>query len=160
MSSLPFSNLSYSQGFQTLIPSDFAAVQDLQSRVEALLMELEYDSRDRFSVRLALEEALVNSIKHGHHRKHNQSIRVSVLVNGEAIRIEIEDHGQGFNPETIPSPLKEENLTKSNGRGLMLLKSFMDTLEYNETGNRLIMEKLRTDGGAEADFVTVGAISE
>ena len=120
-------------------------MQSLQKRVETLLKELEYGPRDRFSVRLALEESLVNSIKHGHHNHHEESIRVSVLVNSEVIRLEIEDHGKGFKPDAIPSPLKDENLTSPNGRGLMLLKSFMDSVSYNEVGNRLQMEKLRSE---------------
>jgi len=160
MSTLPFSNHSYAQGFQTVIPSDYAAVKALQTRVETLLMELEYGSRDRFSVRLALEEALVNAIKHGHHDHHEESIRVSVLVNEDVIRLEIEDHGTGFAPDAIPSPIKDENLTKSNGRGLMLLKSFMDSVDYNEVGNRLQMEKIRSDSDTDEELATAAALSE
>ena len=160
MSTLPFSNLSYAQGFQTVIPSDFAAVHSLQERVEALLKELEYGPRDRFSVLLALEESLVNAIKHGHHNHLEESIRVSVLVNAEAIRLEIEDHGQGFQPDAIPSPLKDENLTNPNGRGLMLLKSFMDLVSYNEVGNRLQMEKLRTELDPEEELAATATLGE
>ena len=60
---------------------------------------------------------------------------------GNMVKIEIEDEGEGFNPEEVPDPTLEENLDKPSGRGILLMRAFMDTIEYNDKGNRLRIEK-------------------
>ena len=57
------------------------------------------------------------------------------------LQIVIEDEGDGFDPDDVPDPTLEENLELPSGRGLMLMKTFMTTVQYNEKGNRVFMEK-------------------
>ncbi len=57
--------------------------------------------------------------------------------------IEIEDEGTGFTPEEVPDPTSIENLEKPCGRGIMLMRAFMSRIEYNDQGNRVILEKVR-----------------
>jgi serine/threonine-protein kinase RsbW len=59
------------------------------------------------------------------------------------VRIEIEDEGTGFKLEEVPDPTADENLERPCGRGIMLMRSFMSLIEYNERGNRVILEKSR-----------------
>ena len=99
--------------------------------------------RDLFSVRLALEEALANAIKHGNQMDPNKSVHISCHIDEHRIRLVVEDEGQGFQLNDVPDPTTEENLDKPSGRGIMLIRSFMSLVEYNETGNRLILEKNR-----------------
>ena len=99
--------------------------------------------RDVFGVRLALEEALVNAIKHGNRMDPDKSVRIGCQVCDKQVRIEIEDQGSGFDVSDVPDPTEDENLEKPGGRGIMLMRSFMSTVEYNASGNRLVMTKLR-----------------
>ena len=130
--------------FEVFIPSDTEAGQAVQERIVSRLESLEYSMRDVFGVRLALEEALVNAIKHGNGLDPDKTVRVNCLIEDDLLRVEIEDQGPGFNMGDVPDPTAEENLDRPCGRGIMLIKSFMTSVEYNAKGNRVVLEKRRT----------------
>ena len=109
-----------------------------------------YSPRDVFGVRLALEEALVNAIKHGNKMDPDKVVNVKWEIDEEHVRVVIEDQGEGFLVQDVPDPTDEENLDKPGGRGIMLMRSFMSVVEYNESGNRLTLEK-RTDDPDDDD---------
>ncbi len=130
--------------FEVIIPSDTEAGQAVQERIVSRLESLEYSVRDVFGVRLALEEALVNAIKHGNGLDPDKTVRVNCLIEDDLLRVEIEDQGPGFNMGEVPDPTAEENLERPCGRGIMLIKSFMTNVEYNAKGNRVVLEKKRS----------------
>ena len=76
--------------------------------------------------------------------------RVAIVcrIGANLVHIEIEDQGPGFRPEDVPDPTDEENLENSSGRGIVLMRSFMSHVEYNDVGNRVIMEKQRAADGS------------
>lgn len=131
------------ESIQTSIPSDTAAGQELQERIVAVLERLQYPSRDVFGIRLALEEALVNAIKHGNRMDPKKRVQVDCHIGLELIRIVIEDEGQGFNLDDVPDPTQEGNLERPCGRGIMLMRHFLNTVQYNDVGNRVLLEKHR-----------------
>src|ERR1051325_11576351 len=90
------------QEWEEIIPSDTAAGQSVQERIIQLLEALSYDERDVFGVRLAIEEALVNAIKHGNRMDPSKTVRITCRAAPHKIRIEIEDQGEGFQPEEVP----------------------------------------------------------
>jgi serine/threonine-protein kinase RsbW len=137
------------QEWEEIIPSDTAAGQSVQERIVQLLEELSYDERDVFGVRLAIEEALVNAIKHGNRMDPTKTVRITCQVARDKVRIEIEDQGEGFQPEDVPDPTSDENLERPCGRGIMLMRAFMSSIVYNESGNRVILEKHRSLPGSE-----------
>ena len=130
--------------FEVVIPSDSEAGMAVQERIVSRLESLEYSMRDVFGVRLALEEALVNAIKHGNGLDPDKTVRVNCLIEDDLLRIEIEDQGPGFNMSDVPDPTADENLERPCGRGIMLIKSFMTSVEYNAKGNRVVLEKIRS----------------
>ena len=132
--------------FEVVIPSDTDAGQAVQERIVARLESLGYSMRDVFGIRLALEEALVNAIKHGNGLDPDKTVRVNCLIEDDFLRVEIEDQGPGFNMGDVPDPTAEENLERPCGRGIMLIRSFMTSVEYNAKGNRVVLEKRRTAG--------------
>jgi serine/threonine-protein kinase RsbW len=101
--------------------------------------ENQYSEHDKFSVRVALEEALANAVLHGHHGDEDFEINVSWKVDDETVEITVIDQGCGYDPETIPDPTAEENLTLPSGRGLAMIKAFMDSVHLNEVGNQVKM---------------------
>lgn len=127
------------------IPSDTAAGQELQERIISVLENLNYPPRDVFGVRLALEEALVNAIKHGNRMDPEKRVQVNCRISSTLIRIEIEDEGKGFRLEDVPDPTQDGNLERPCGRGIMLMKHFLNTVKYNDLGNRVLLEKVRGD---------------
>jgi len=143
--------MSSAEKFEITIPSETAQGLAVQERIVNLLESMDYSSRDVFGMRLALEEALVNAMKHGNGMDPNKKVRVSCCVDSQQARIEIEDEGEGFRPEDVPDPTDIENLEKPCGRGIMLMKAFLTVVEYSETGNRVILEKLRSTGDENGD---------
>ena len=61
----------------------------------------------------------------------------------EGIWIEISDQGMGFNPELVPDCTDDAHIDAPNGRGILLMRNYMTRVEYNQTGNIVVMEKLR-----------------
>ncbi len=139
------------QDIDVTIPSDTSEGRLVQERIVQLLEQRNYPMRDVFGVRLALEEALVNAIKHGNRMDPNKTVRIECQVLEDKVRITIEDEGEGFNASEVPDPTMDENLEKPGGRGIMLMRSFMTLIEYNERGNRLVMEKIRDQNDAGED---------
>ena len=124
--------------------TDPAEAMLVQAQIVDWLKERQYPPRDLFGVRLALEEGLMNAIKHGNQRDPTKSVRVFCEVNDLYAYIEIEDEGAGFIPEEIPDPLANENLDKASGRGLFLMRQYMCRVEYRDSGRLLVLEKRRT----------------
>ena len=96
-----------------------------------------------FAIRLALEEALANAIKHGNRYDRSKSITVTIEIDDERTVIVVTDQGEGFDPGIVPDPTVDENLEKPGGRGIMLMRAYMDEIAYNEHGNEVRMVKLR-----------------
>ena len=132
--------------FEVLIPSDTKAGQSVQERIIRFLEERRYDPRDVFGVRLAVEEALVNAIKHGNQMDPNKQVRISCRVCASKVRIEIEDEGEGFQPAEVPDPTADENLERPCGRGIMLMRAFMSEVRFNAAGNEVTLVKHRFGG--------------
>lgn len=130
--------------FEVRIPSETSAGQELQDKIINQLEQLEFPPRDVFGVRLALEEALVNAIKHGNAMDPGKQVRVECDIDPDFLRVVIEDEGPGFDVTDVPDPTADENLDRPCGRGIMLMRAFMTTVEYNSTGNCVLLEKRRT----------------
>jgi len=125
------------------IPSETSAGLKVQESIIEKLQERDFSERDIFGVRLALEEALVNAIKHGNHSDASKRVTITGWINTQKLRVEIQDEGSGFSVSEVPDPTADENLERPSGRGIMLMHAFMSMIEYNEDGNLVILEKER-----------------
>jgi serine/threonine-protein kinase RsbW len=105
---------------------------------------LGYTERDVFSVRLALEEALVNAVKHGHRNDPHKTVRVRFQADAAQFLVEVQDEGPGFDPDGVPDPLSPENLERPGGRGVFLMRHYMTWVSFNDRGNCVTMCKRRT----------------
>lgn len=129
--------------FQVTIPSDPAEGVSVQERIIGVLEKLNFPAKDVFGVRLALEEALVNAIKHGNGSDPSKQVRINCWVDSQVARIEIEDEGPGFDPGDVPDPTEEENIEKPGGRGIMLMRAFMTEVKFFGVGNKVQLVKNR-----------------
>ena len=82
---------------------------------------------------LSITEATTNAIIHGNKGDVNKKVTINVFVEGEQIIIKVKDEGNGFDPAKIPDPTEPQNLLKDSGRGVYLMKVYMDDLKYNYT---------------------------
>jgi serine/threonine-protein kinase RsbW len=91
-------------------------------------------------VGVAVRESVVNAIKHGN--QHDESKRVVVEFSSEPAHdpeelvIRVQDEGEGFDPEEVADPLAPENILKSSGRGIFLIRSFMDDVQLRRGQTR------------------------
>ena len=131
--------------FDVTIPSDTDRGHEVQERILGQLEEVGFPDRDLFGIKLALEEGIVNAIKHGNGMDPSKNVFVKCEYDGNLVRVIIEDEGPGFDPHDVPDPTDESNLEKPSGRGLMLMRAFMTNIEYNDKGNRVLLEKARSE---------------
>src|SRR5216684_3170056 len=95
-----------------VIPSDPVEARQVQEEIERQLKITLFNEKDIFSIKLALEEALVNAIKHGNNFDRNKKVRIAYSVNSERFDICITDEGNGFDPSDVPDPTAVENLER------------------------------------------------
>ncbi|MHC5060741.1 MAG: ATP-binding protein [Planctomycetota bacterium] len=125
-------------------------IKSTRPAVEALCRELLaqaaeiFDGDDIFAIHLALEEALLNAMCHGNKKDAAKQITVEYLITPAKFDISVTDQGTGFNPGQVPDPRNDENLYKSSGRGLLLMRSYMDAVEHNKAGNCIHMIKYKS----------------
>jgi serine/threonine-protein kinase RsbW len=127
---------------EVTIPSDHAEARRVQEEIEQQLHAHPVSEQEIFGLRLALEEALVNAIKHGNQMDRNKQLQIAYRFLPDRFEIRILDEGTGFDPSDVPDPTAIENLDRPCGRGLMLMRHYMTQVEYNERGNAVFMAKV------------------
>jgi len=107
-------------------------------------MEAEnFSQEDVFAVHLALEEAFLNAVEHGNKMDARKKILVKYSVDAQKVEISMADQGNGFDPESVPDPRSGENLYKAEGRGLLLMRSYMDLVEFDKVGSCVNMVRYK-----------------
>jgi serine/threonine-protein kinase RsbW len=122
------------------IPSDYIAGRDVQQAIMNEVLKHKFGTETVFAIRIALEEAIVNAIKHGNRQDPTKKVFVEAKVTPKRAEITIEDQGEGFVRHCVPDPTAEENLHKCSGRGVLLIESYMDS-EWSQGGRRVRMVK-------------------
>jgi serine/threonine-protein kinase RsbW len=119
-------------------------------RVTTAMFADGYQEKDVFGMRLALEEALANALKHGHRYDPAKQVAIRYRVSPQCVVARIADQGPGFDPARVSDPTDARNRERSSGRGLLLIRAFTSWAHYNETGNCLILCKLPSPRTEEA----------
>ena len=125
------------------IPAHFKAGRRIVQQITERLVATGWRASELFGVRLAIEEAVVNAIKHGNCRDIDKNVEVKMSFDDAYFVARIEDEGCGFDPRQVPDPTSCERLEAESGRGLALIRNFMDSVQFNEVGNVIEMEKHR-----------------
>jgi serine/threonine-protein kinase RsbW len=126
------------------IASDPAEARRVQDEIETALKAHEFPEREIFSIKLALEEALINAIKHGNQMNRSKKVMVAFRVSAERFDVRIADQGPGFDPADVPDPVAVENLERPCGRGLLLMRHYMTEVAFHAPGNAVVMSKVRS----------------
>ena len=97
-----------------------------------------------FAIDLAIRESVANAVKHGNKFDETKKVKVTFSDRPEGFEITVRDFGSGFSVEEIPDPTNPENLLKTNGRGILFMRSFMDEVEWeNPADGGLIVKMLK-----------------
>jgi serine/threonine-protein kinase RsbW len=138
--------------FHLAIGSRVENIELVQVVLKDCLERLGMGDGARDGVDLAVREALANAIKHGNEQNPSKQVHVDLEVEGEEVVIRVEDEGAGFDPAQVPDPLAQENLRKTNGRGILFMKKFMDEIEYGagpRGGTMVTLRKRLTSAQAD-----------
>lgn len=111
-------------------PNNLITVEEF---VNYFSVELKIDESKTPGLLLAVTEAVTNAIIHANKCDVKKMVRIDVTVENNQLIIKIKDEGKGFDPANVPDPTAPENLLKDSGRGLYLMKVYMDDLKYNVT---------------------------
>jgi serine/threonine-protein kinase RsbW len=129
------------------IPSDFNAGFAIQKLILDAAEKHGFKEKCLFAIKIAVEEALVNAIKHGNKLDPAKHVIIEAFISPEQAAISIEDEGPGFDRGSVPDPLSAENLQKPSGRGILLIESYMSAVSWSHGGRRVHMVKKMGDTG-------------
>jgi serine/threonine-protein kinase RsbW len=135
---------SDARGAATLVtlrlPSDVDCIEEAVELVTRHCLAGHQASQTiRFRLRVVLSEALSNAIIKGNCEDQSKWVDVRAELVPDSIRVYVTDEGAGFNPATIPEPIRPEQLDEARGRGLYLIRKLVDAVQFNEQGNSICM---------------------
>jgi len=120
-------------------------IEAISPFVDALMLkirEIHCDPGAEFAIELALREALANAVLHGNRQDSGKQVHVRCDCDeSSGISLVVRDEGPGFDPAKVPDPLAPENLGAEHGRGILLMKQFMDEIHYEMGGREVHMRK-------------------
>jgi serine/threonine-protein kinase RsbW len=108
------------------------SVSEVEAAADKLADEAGLDEDERFRVAMAVREAAVNAVLHGNDYDPAKQITASFENNSKSLIFTIADQGKGVDPATLPDPLAPENLLRGTGRGIFLIRSFMDEVHFRQ----------------------------
>ncbi|CAN5502615.1 ATP-binding protein [soil metagenome] len=126
------------------LPSRIESVDEAASLADEFAKSRGFGDEIIFAVDLAIRESVANAVKHGNKFDEAKDVDVTFADVADGFEITVRDHGTGFSVEDIPDPTNPENLLKTNGRGILFMRSFMDVVEWeNPSDGGLVVKMLK-----------------
>jgi len=124
------------EAVERLMDSTLDSVDQAEELVTAAGERAGFDDDDMMRIGMAVRECMVNAVVHGNRYNANKKVKFAIQLTPEQFTIVIADQGEGFDFDALPDPLAPENLLRTSGRGIFLIRSFMDDvrLKHLETG--------------------------
>ena len=119
-------------------------LESARAAADAIVEEVEtadYTVDAVFAIKLALEEAISNAIRHGNGSDPSRQVTIRYAVSPEKCVIVVRDQGRGFNPDRVPDCTDASRLPLPYGRGIMLMRAYMDQVTYRECGAEIRLMK-------------------
>jgi serine/threonine-protein kinase RsbW len=132
-------------GTSVSIQGRTTAAERVFKRILAGLKANCFSTEDIFAVHLGMEEAFINAVRHGNKSNPNKKVVITFDIKPDQAEICLQDQGEGFDPNSIPDPTSPDNIFKIGGRGLFLIRSYVDVTTFNEKGNRICMVKYNSN---------------
>ena len=125
--------------------STLESVDQTELFVSEVARDYGFDEDERYRINLAAREAAVNAVLHGNANDSSKRLTVTLDATAEAMSISVADQGRGFDPGIVPDPLAPHNLHKGSGRGILLIRAFMDEVYFRnlDPGTEVVLVKRR-----------------
>lgn len=117
------------------IESDTRNLITVEEFINYFAVELNLKEDKINALLISITEAITNAIRHGNKSDKNKLVFIEVTVEDEYLVIKVKDQGEGFNPGEIPDPTHPENLLKDSGRGIYLMRIYLDEIKFNKTND-------------------------
>jgi len=128
--------------FEVMLAADIKTISPVVTWVMFLAREMKYAAGKEFEIEMALREALANAVLHGCNSDPSKRIECSVTSEEErGILIVVSDPGNGFDAAKVPSPTHEQNIFSEHGRGIFLINTLMDEVQFERNGAEIHMRK-------------------
>src|SRR5215469_6127792 len=113
---------------ERLLDSSLESVDKAEELVTAAAERAGFDEDDLMKIGMSVREGMVNAVVHGNRYNANKKVRFAITQTAEQLTIVIADEGEGFDFDCLPDPLAPDNLMRTSGRGIFLIRSFMDAV--------------------------------
>lgn len=113
------------------IPSKIESIDEAVMKTVEFAQDVGFDEDAIFGIDMAVREAVANAVKHGNKLDESKQVDIELRHSDEDFQISIRDYGEGFLVEDVPDPTNPENLMKPDGRGILFMQNFIDTVEWH-----------------------------
>lgn len=123
--------------------STLESVNKAETMADQVATQVGFDEDTRSGISMSVREGMINAILHGNSYATDKRVNLTFEQNGREMIVTISDEGTGFIPEEVPDPLAPENLLKQSGRGIFLMRAFMDEVRFRklEPGTEITLIK-------------------
>src|SRR3982750_2770768 len=111
------------------LQSTLESVDSAEAQVLQIAEDVGFEEEDLHKIGMAVRESMVNAVVHGNQYSKDKKVHVTISANSDRMTIKIADQGKGFDLNQLPDPLAEENLLRNSGRGIFLIRAFMDDFQ-------------------------------
>ena len=125
---------SQSKTINLVLDSTLESVDKAERVALDLARESGFGDEDLDRIGMSVRECMVNAVVHGNRYNAHKKVQLSLSRTPERFTVRIADQGEGFNPDELPDPLSGDNLLRHSGRGIFLMKAFMDDLQVRSLG--------------------------
>ncbi|HYG10650.1 MAG TPA: ATP-binding protein [Pyrinomonadaceae bacterium] len=115
---------------QLKLPSRIESIAEAAEAAAGLAQRLNLSEEAAFGLDMAVRESVTNAVLHGNKQDESKQVEVVFEDAGDHIVVTVRDEGAGFDPSSVSDPTAAENLLKISGRGILFMRSFMDTVEW------------------------------
>lgn len=127
------------QEFRLRIPSNRKNIQMVEDFFRTANNTYKLQDEKLHALLVSVTEAVNNGIIHGNKNDETKYVTLTASLSGVLLTVTVSDEGTGFTPSAVADPLHEDNLLNTGGRGVFLMKAFMQSVSYNEKGNQVTM---------------------
>lgn len=115
---------------QLSLPSRVESIATAAEAADAAAKRYGLDEEGLFGLDMAVREAVTNAVLHGNHQDESKPVEITFAKAGDEIVVTVRDRGEGFDPANVADPTAAENILKTSGRGILFMRNFMDTVEW------------------------------
>jgi len=118
-----------SKSVDKILDSTLDSVDEAERAALDMARESGFGEEDLDRIGMSVRECMVNAVVHGNQYNSHKKVRLSLSRTPEKFTIQIADQGEGFDPGEVPDPVAQDNLMRQSGRGIFLMRAFMDDLQ-------------------------------